>query len=41
MTELKLDQLMNIAGGGGPCGRDKGGNDDKCGGKKPDSSKKS
>ncbi|WP_407051814.1 hypothetical protein [Methyloraptor flagellatus] len=25
MKELKLDALKQLAGGGGPCGRDKGG----------------
>ncbi|GJE19362.1 hypothetical protein [Methylobacterium marchantiae] len=25
MKELKLDQIKQIAGGGGPCGQDKGG----------------
>ena len=25
MTELKLDQVKQIAGGGGSCGQDKGG----------------
>lgn len=25
MKELKLDQLKKLAGGGGPCGKDKGG----------------
>jgi len=25
MKEIKLDQLKTLAGGGGPCGQDKGG----------------
>ncbi|GEO98956.1 hypothetical protein [Methylobacterium haplocladii] len=25
MTEIKLDKMKTLAGGGGPCGRDKGG----------------
>ncbi len=34
MKELKLDQLKTLAGGGGPCGKDKGGSSaPDCGGK--------